>query len=246
MKPQADQDFNKPVAYDQYGQALYTHPQGGSQQDSGPQVVYMTRAIDPHQQEISPEIRQKHDESVSKYPELNLSDGEYVISAVTRHPIGVISIWLVVILAVIMVLAIPTVIIATDSLPFQIPDKAIMSGVIVLLLVVVVLVLAGLVSTIVYNANRFYLTNESVMQYIQRSLFSKTNQTISLGNIEDASYRQRGILQTVLNYGSIRLSTEGEETTYRFNFVSNPERQIRMLNDAVEAFKNFRPVSSDD
>lgn len=97
----------------------------------------------------------------------------------------------------------------------------------------------------IYDANRFFLTNESVIQHIQSGLFSKKDQTISLNNIEDASYRQHGILQTVLNYGSIRLSTEGEETTYRFYFVANPEEQIRLLNNAVEAFKNFRPVDDD-
>lgn len=41
----------------------------------------------------------------------------------------------------------------------------------------------------------------------------------------------------------IRLSTEGEETTYRFNYVANPKRQTAILNNAVEAFKNGRPVT---
>ena len=61
-------------------------------------------------------------------------------------------------------------------------------------------------------------------------------------NIEDASYTQRGPVQQLLNYGSIRLSTEGDETTYRFDYVSNPKEEIATLNNAVEAFKNGRPV----
>ena len=64
---------------------------------------------------------------------------------------------------------------------------------------------------------------------------------VSLGSIEDASYKQHGILQTILNYGTIRLSTEGDETTYRFAYVSNPNKQVAILNDAIEAFKNGRP-----
>lgn len=97
----------------------------------------------------------------------------------------------------------------------------------------------------VYQNNKFFLTNESVIQEIQVSLFSRHEQTVSLQNIEDASYRQQGILQTMFNYGSIRLSTEGDETTYRFNFVADPKRHIAILNDAVEAFKNGRPVIND-
>jgi hypothetical protein len=40
------------------------------------------------------------------------------------------------------------------------------------------------------------------------------------------------------------LSTEGDETTYRFNYVTNPKYYIAILNNAVEAFKNGRPVGA--
>lgn len=249
MNPQGEQDYSKPVAYDEQGRPLYAHPQPQSiapeTATAAPQVVYLSRAISPHQQEISPEMQQRHDESVRKYPHLNLSEGEYVISAVRRHPIGLISIWAVAALAVLLLLAIPVIVIATESLPFNLTGTAATSGVVFILLGVVLLVFGGIVATVVYDANRFYLTNESVTQYIQTGLFFRKNQTISLGNIEDASYNQRGILQTIFNYGSIRLSTEGEETTYRFTFVANPQKQARYLNDAIEAFKNFRPINDE-
>jgi len=96
----------------------------------------------------------------------------------------------------------------------------------------------------VYVNNKFFLTNESVIQEIQVSLFSRHEQTVSLGNIEDASYSQHGIIQQIFNYGSIRLSTEGDETTYRFTYVANPKQHIATLNNAVEAFKNGRPVDN--
>jgi len=46
----------------------------------------------------------------------------------------------------------------------------------------------------------------------------------------------------MLDYGTIRLSTEGEETTYRFSYVANPRGHVARLNNAIEAFKNGRPV----
>jgi hypothetical protein len=68
---------------------------------------------------------------------------------------------------------------------------------------------------------------------------------VSLGSVEDASYRQFGIWQSLFNYGTIRLSTEGEETSYRFQYASNPKKQIAVLNNAIECFKNGRPIGSD-
>ena len=243
-------DYTKPVAYDEHGRPLYAHPPtvtAKQPEGAAPQVVYMTRAISPHQQDISPEVSRKHDESQARYSQLNLSEGEFVISAVKRHPIGLISIWAVVILAVILLLAIPFIIASTsDVVPLNLTPAAVTSGVSLILLGVVLIILGGLVATVVYDANRFYLTNESVTQLIQSGLFSRRSQTISLNNIEDASYTQKGILQTIFNYGSIRLSTEGEETTYRFAYVANPQQQVRLLNDAIEAFKNFRPIGEDE
>lgn len=258
------QDPSKPVAYDSYGRPLYAHPpaqpveqaQPTSEQDAqksaaeggtSPQVVYMTRAVDPHEPEVTPEIKAKHDESKKRYPSLNLSDGEYVISAVKRHPIGLVSIWSVVAVAVLIIFVGFPLLLSSDALLGRsLPPSAVVSGGIMLLLAAVLFVLGGIIATVVYQANRFYLTNESVIQHIQTSLFSKKDQTISLANIEDASYRQKGLLQTILNYGAIRLSTEGEETTYRFNFVAKPKQEIDRLNNAVESFKNFRPVNDDN
>lgn len=240
-------DPTKPVAYDQYGRPLYAHPP--TVVTKQPQVVHMSRAIDPDPQHISAEVKRKHEESRKAHPVLNLSEGEYVISAVRRHPIGLFSIWGVVAAALIIVFIAFPALVASQGLAgigFTLSPAAIQSAALVLLSLAVLFVLGGIVATVVYQGNRFYLTNESVMQHIQTSLFSKKDQTISLANIEDASYKQHGILQTILNYGSLRLSTEGDETTYRFSFVAHPERQVTLLNDAIEAFKNFRPVDPDE
>lgn len=236
-------EYVKPVAYDEYGRPLYAHPpvhDASSQQE--PQVVYLSRALDPHRQLVSDEALAKHKESKRVYPFLNLSEGEYVISAIRRHPIGIVSIWGVVSLAILIVLALPALMLQLGITFFALTSSALLSGTFVLLLLILLAIMGGVVATVIYDANRFFLTNESVIQHIQSGLFSKKDQTISLNNVEDASYRQHGIVQTILNYGSIRLSTEGEETTYRFHFVANPQEQVRLLNDAVESFKNFRPI----
>ncbi len=221
-------------------------PPGPTEQ---PQVVYTARPITPPKPELTHEERQRHENSRRMYPELNLSEGEYIISAVRRHPIGLLSIWLVVGLIVILCLVgLPVYAQNSGEVArmFGFSADAAPSAAVVaipFLLISGLVLVGGIIATYVYLQNKFFLTNESVVQHIQTSLFSRKEQTISLTNIEDASYRQHGILQTILNYGNIRLSTQGEETTYRFSYVSNPKHQIALLNDAVEAFKMGRPPS---
>lgn len=240
MEDEKTTDYNVPVAYDKDGRPLYAHPPKESA-TSEAKSVHVSRAVDPAAPEISEETQKKHRESVTRYPQLNLSEGEYIISAVRRHPIGLFIPLLVgggLFLAVLAGMVYYPLIVPSGNPPYSS----------VFLPAVLLLVLIGLgtyIVTSVYLNNKFFLTNESVIQEIQYSLFSRNEQTVSLLNIEDASYTQTGVFQLLFNYGSIRLSTEGDETTYRFSYVANPKSQIALLNNAVESFKNGRPVSND-
>lgn len=214
-------------------------PRMRSQYANEPGVVHATRDLEPEKREISEELEQRHQDSKRRYPHLNLSQGEVVILSIKRHPIGLLLPLVsggVVLFALVAVL----IMYPADAQQYNLPGYGVM-----VMIAVLIMLLVGIgtyVAVWVYQKNQFYMTNESVIQEIQHSLFSKREQTVSLGSIEDASFRQTGILQTMLNYGTIRLSTEGEETTYRFAYVENPRDQVAILNNGVESFKNGRPV----
>jgi len=226
------EDYNKPVAYDANGQPLYSHPPVSTK------ISGSTTYSQVQEKVIGDEIRLKHDKSKQLYPELNLSESEYVISAVKRHPIG---------LAIPMVIGAMLISFAFIFLfnfdlaaqAFQIDSNKVSFSALFFptLLFTLLVVLATYVYYYIYTNNKFFLTSESVIQEIQTSLFTHLEQTVSLMNIEDASFTQIGIMQLLFNYGSIRLSTEGEETTYRFAYVANPKAHIAMINNAMEAFR---------
>lgn len=221
-------------------------PQIRAQYANEPDFVHATRPVEPTVPEISEELQQKHADSVRRYPSLNLSEGEFIILEIQRHPIGLLIPIFLTVLSVIMF----------TSFAFLVPDfydKAALSTtlwmttleaptIIIFLALAFFSIVLGSISIWIYQRNQFFLTNESVIQEIQLGLFSRKEQTVSLGSIEDASFRRQGILQHLFNYGTMRLSTEGEETTYRFAFVEDPKAQIATVSNAVEAFKNGRPV----
>ncbi len=83
-------DYDQPVAYDKDGRPLYAHPPTVAAVEQPQQVVHVSRAFDPVEPEISAELAKRHDEAAAKYPALNLSKAEYIISEVRRHPIGLL------------------------------------------------------------------------------------------------------------------------------------------------------------
>lgn len=266
----------RPVAYGAEGQPLYAHPPQPAttaapvqepsllgnvpteypgetfdprlrkQYANEPDIIHATRPLEPEHREPSQELQSLHEASKRRYPYLNLSRCEYVIIAVKRHPIGLVIPVLVtsVVMLVLLSLLFSYPLLVRDGLVEGLPSFPVVA--IPVLLLTFLVGIGGFIAVWVYLQNKFFMTNESVIQEIQQSLFSRHEQTVSLGSIEDASFRQAGIMQLMFNYGSIRLSTEGEETTYQFQYVFNPKRQIAILNNAVEAFKNGRPVTFDD
>jgi hypothetical protein len=242
QSPSSEPTTNTPPPAGVTSQSQQPAPPQPAPVEQQPQPMYWTRPYEPQAPEITPEIQQKCEESHRKYPKLNLSDGEYIISDISRHPIGLVAIWGVAVLIVGAVLATLGLFMNNASgtgLTDSVPKTALGMGV---LLVAVLVAIGATAASWIYKANRFYLTNESVIQNLQLSLFSNREQTVSLGNVEDASYTKKGIVQHLFNYGSIRLSTQGDETTYRFSFVPDPHQQVATLNNAVEAFKNGRPL----
>jgi len=260
-KPQDTPDYSKPVAYDNQGRPLYAHPPAMAQgipasdpksagaPEAAPaeghtehQYVHFSRAIDPQTPNIPPEIMRRYEESKRKYPRLNLSKGEFIISDVRRHPIGLVQIWAIALVLIIALMGVLIPLVSGENAN----DQMLLLATAGLGLLSFFIFGGALVASYVYMNNRFYLTNESVIQEIQSSIFVKHEQTVSLSNIEDASFYQNGLLPHIFNYGLIRLSTEGDETTYRFSFVADPKTHIAVLNNAVEAFKNGRPVEIPD
>ena len=276
MNPQfEEQDPSKPIAYDANGQPLYaqpvsaatppepkkeqrrTHiskaPEGhdGESFDPKMRVQYanepgmrqVTRDIEPEERPISDALSRRHDDAIHRYPHLNLSKGEVVLLDIKRHPIGLLipltAGGFIMLILVIMLIFYPM-----NPTELGLPDFGLAA--IILGLIMSLVGIGTGIAVWVYLQNQFYMTNESVIQEIQNSLFSRHEQTVSLGSIEDASFKKNGILQTMLDYGTIRLSTEGEETTYQFHYVANPRKQVAILNNGVESFKNGRPVDIDD
>jgi len=208
-----------------------------------PGVHHVIRPMEPSALALSDEVQQKAEDSRRKYPALNLSEGEYVILAVRRHPIGLSAPVGSTLLALILLFGLTSIYGGIASTNPDMPAAGDVSLIAILLALLVTIF--GYFATWIYIQNKFFLTNESVVQEIQHSLFSKREQTVSLGSIEDASFHQTNFIQTLFDYGTIRLSTEGDETTYRFHYVSQPKQQVATLNNAIEAFKNGRPVDDD-
>lgn len=191
---------------------------------------------DLHSHYSDAELQVRHDQSVHDYPYIDLSSHEYVIINVERSVWGVIRIWAIV-MAIFIVTAIAMVFMTLMASSNQILNIILIgAGLIICSLLI------GGMSVRTFHRNQFVVTNERVYMHIQTTPFSYRVQNIEIENVEDFSYSQTGFLENMLGYGSLRLSTIGDEHSYPFNFVANPEEQFKVINEVVQAVDPDRPT----
>lgn len=165
--------------------------------------------------------QQSTEEPKAKSTEPLVEPGETLISVVHRHPIGLFAIYL----------GAGAVLAATITLYlFVSSDKAFKgfsssaSGTVGLALIAVLILLAVLVIMIrVYKLSELVVTDKSLVQVIQRSLFNRKISRLSMSNVEDVNAEKNGILPTIFNYGTLTIETAGEEDNFIFPWCPDPD-----------------------
>jgi hypothetical protein len=167
----------------------------------------------------------------------SMQPGERVICEIKRHPIGIIGTYASFIAAVALLAIVgygfgPQIFTNTDSQRVY--------GY-VTLVVLTVAVLGGLfafVAHIVYWGNRWIVTDDSVTQVIQNSLFSKQSSQLSMANLEDITAEKNGILPHMFNYGVLKCETAGAtKSKFHFLYCPNPDYYAKCILDAREKFE---------
>ena len=179
-------------------------------------------------------VRIRHKRSVKDFPFLKLEDNEYVEFAFKRA-----RIWLNLILGslsaglILILLAFLLVLLGQSS----IDATGISFLYIILGALLFAVLLAGLFTIIVYRGNRLFVTNKHVIQLTMVSPMANSVNMIDLSSIEDTSFSQNGIMQKIFGYGTFRLSTIGEESTYTFKNSDITQEELRAVSKLVTIAK---------
>lgn len=186
---------------------------------------------------LTPAEQADHDRSVHDYPDIQFSPTEYVVIDVQRSVWGIVRIWL---FALAVFIAMGIILLLIDqTTPVKLDAMAEFG---LLLLTIVLPLLIGGVGTSVFRRNTFIVTNERIFANIQYTPFASRSQNVEIEHIEDCSVSQTNPMQLLLNYGSIRLSTIGDEQTYIYTCVDRPKEQFRIVNHVVQQVDEGQPT----
>ncbi len=73
-----------------------------------------------------------------------------------------------------------------------------------------------------FSLDFWVLTDARVIAVEQKGLFSQSVGEFELSKIQDVMVEVNGMVATLLNYGTVRISTAGEHQNFEMHYVFNP------------------------
>lgn len=184
-------------------------------------------------------VKLHHARSAKDFPQLKLEENEYVELIIKRSPIGLVMIWGAVVLASIILFISSIIISFEDATTFTLgmDDTAKFYLQVIIVAIFSTVVVCGVIGSRVYKGNVLYVTNKRLFQCNTTSLFASSTNVIDLVSVEDASFKQSGILEYLFKIGTIRMATIGEETTYTFKYVDTPTDELAIISHLIHVEK---------
>jgi membrane protein YdbS with pleckstrin-like domain len=163
-----------------------------------------------------------------------LERGETVLSVVHRSVIGLVATYAVLVVAI---AAIFGLIIAISPSSFESDAGGLspsMMAIIALSALLTALFIIAL--THIYRQSRLIITDKSLVQIMQKTLFSRKVSRLSMSDVEDVSAEQRGIIASLFGYGTLVVQTAGERENFIFTLCPMPQKFADRIIEARQKF----------
>lgn len=168
---------------------------------------------------------------------IEFDPNEELISEIRKHPVGLFFVILTGGL-IILALTIVTGFIIGSDLSGIFGETY--GGVKTIIMIACVLAIVGsavmtLIAAYLYISNVIFITSEKIAQVLYLSLFNRKISQLSIGDVQDVTVSQKGILAHIFNYGTLTIETAGEQSNYTFNFVPDPYNKSKLIVGSHEA-----------
>lgn len=94
------------------------------------------------------------------------------------------------------------------------------------------------------RANIFVVTNERVVDIQRISWFDETVSSVGYFDIKDISFRRKGVLANIFNYGNLIIQTKSQQFVLEIAGLRSPQRVQAMLLEIDEKYRENRRVAN--
>lgn len=192
-------------------------------------------------EEMKAEDRAKLSATGKKYFKfIEFDKDEGFICEIRKHPIGLFFIYFTGISIALIIAFLFSVIgfssvlneglSGTGAPSGTIKSLVVVGGIIFIFFVLVVMT----IQAILYSNNVIFVTTEKIAQILYINLFNRKISQLSIGDVQDVTVTQKGILAHMFNYGTLVIETAGEQQNYTFSYIPDPYMHSKAIVGAHE------------
>ncbi len=82
-----------------------------------------------------------------------------------------------------------------------------------------------------YYLDVLIITDRRIFDIDQQGLFRRESSSFRIDKIQNITVDQKGIIQTLLDFGTIRLETAGEREDFIASYITNPYEIKKFINE---------------
>mgnify|MGYP000429131873 CR=1 FL=1 len=165
---------------------------------------------------------------------IEIGSTEKVICAIRKHPIGLAGIYLSGIFVSLIIVIASTLVGSWIQHQLSVSFRLDVLFMLVGVLVGIISFFFTYVSGFIYQNNILILTNEKVAQILYVNLIDRKISQLSLGELQDITVSQTGLLARIFQFGTLVLETAGEQNNYNFTYTRYPHHCAKELVEAHE------------
>jgi branched-subunit amino acid transport protein len=163
--------------------------------------------------------------------------GESVIAVTRKHWLSLTSPFVIASLTAIVLLVFSGMVFATGEKIFGDFDNALLAVTEVLILLYIIL--AAFSTWLIRYLNVIILTNKHLVDVSQKAFFARSISTLALQDIEDVTIDKHGFLQTIFDFGNLKIQTAGELPNFELKSIADPETVQRRIMEAKASRENI-------
>jgi len=160
---------------------------------------------------------------------IEFDENERLVTEIRKHPVGLLFIYIggtIITLTLVAIALVTAALMQSESADIASIGPAIIAFGIVL---AVFSLIITTIEAYLYRSNVILVTTEKISQLVYHSLFNRKISQLSIGDVQDVTVRQEGIIAHIFNYGTLVIETAGEQQNYNFTFVPDPYKASKSI-----------------
>jgi hypothetical protein len=96
-------------------------------------------------------------------------------------------------------------------------------------LLTILTIIGTAIGAYLYQSNVVLVTSEKLAQVLYRTIFDRKISQLSIGDVQDVTVSQTGILARMFDYGTLVVETSGEQSNYMFTYTPKPYEAAKAI-----------------